>query len=284
MRAFISKTLFFFLLVFSTILILFVSICWYFGQKPFNKNPGRTVVFGDSRLEFLYNNKCNLAYNSEGPKFSYYKLVQLNKMNKIDTLFLGFAQHTLSSYFDEYNNNQVEVIPRYFTILPGKMNIITSYRLKNIPNLVKRQFDFAFGSLLHKNNFIVGGYDPSSNSRADSLHIVQRINYQYYDQSGIKPFCATNLDYFSKIKQYCTDNHITLILVATPVHKDYHRRIPAQYTDKYAEVTKGLHMLDISHICTEDTDFLLDGDHVSIQGSLKATRYIDSLRAAWSSK
>ena len=112
MHLFIRKAFSFIFVVIVIIVSSFFILTSYFQFKPFSIDNGRRTVFlGDSRVQYLYNSEDNLALYSEGLKFSYCKLLALDKIADLDTVFLGFSHHILSDYYDQYLDSSISIAP-----------------------------------------------------------------------------------------------------------------------------------------------------------------------------
>jgi hypothetical protein len=282
MRRFIYKTSFFILKTLVVFLLLFLAIIFYFKSHPF-KESHSTVFLGDSRIQYLYNNKDNLAQGSEPLKYSYLKLITLAKMNKLDTVFIGFSHHSLSTYWDPYMNyyemTERLALPRYFVLLDWQ-ETLRGYKFSNLKYLLHNQFEQSYKCLFEGANFIPGQFDTTRKALFNGTKQMQlRIQEQFYSEGKIAPFSELNLMYFDKIKQYCKVRNIQLVLVNTPVHSKYYPLIPEIYKSKYDSITKGFQILDISNLLKEDRCFLADGDHVSMDGSRLMTKVIDQYRS-----
>ena len=131
MNRFLRKFAKYLFIVFFLAIISFVAIFKYYQKHPF-KYKYETVFLGDSRMEYLYKNNNNLGCNSEGLKFTYYKILALNKNKKLKTIYLGLSHHSFSGYFNEYLTNEMDVIPRYFVITPKPMQMLNEYHFLNL--------------------------------------------------------------------------------------------------------------------------------------------------------
>ena len=79
------------------------------------------------------------------------------------------------------------------------------------------------------------------------------------------------LSYIDSIINLCQDNKIELILVGSPVHKDYYKRIPPDVIDRFDfEKNKlknqGLLVIDLTNDFYPD-DYYLNTDHLNKKGS-----------------
>lgn len=230
-------------------------------------------------MEYLYKNANNLGCNSEGLKFTYYKILALNKNKKLKTIYLGISHHTFSSYFNEYLTNEMEVVPRYFVIAPKPMQMLNEYHFLNLHFLFKKQFKLAWTALSSRRNFIEGKFTYPFKSQVDSKKLLKRIQQQFYSKEGkLLPFSQEQIQYLNVIKNYCRENDIRLIIVNTPVYSEYFSLIPKEYIHIYNQNVMDCELVDMSALLLQKSDFLPDGDHISFTAYQKCTHYLDSIQ------
>ena len=277
MNRFLRKFAKYLFIVFFLAIISFVAIFKYYQKHPF-KYKYETVFLGDSRMEYLYKNNNNLGCNSEGLKFTYYKILALNNNKKLKTIYLGLSHHSFSGYFNEYLTNEMDVIPRYFVITPKPMQMLNEYHFLNLHFLFKKQFKRAWDAVTSKRNFIEGHFSHPFKSQVSIKKSAKRIKQQFYQKNGtLQPFSAEQIQYLNVIKYYCRDNNIRLIVVNTPVYESYFGNIPQNYKQVYDQNTRDCEVIDMSHFLTKNTDFLPDGDHISYTAYKKCTSFLDSI-------
>ena len=277
MNRFLRKFTKYTIIVFVTVAISFFAIFKYYQKHPF-KYVYKTVFLGDSRIEYLYKNANNLGCYSEGLKYTYYKILALNKTKKLKTIYLGLSHHSFSGYFNEYLTNEMEVLPRYFVITPKPMQMFNEYHFLNLHFLFKKQFKLAWKSIISENNFIEGHFSYPFKSQVSIKKSQQRIKQQFYLKNGdLQPFSKEQIQYLNVIKYYCRDNNIRLIVINTPVYESYYENIPQNYKQIYEQNTRDLEVIDMSHFLLNKTDFLPDGDHISFTAYKKCTVYLDSI-------
>ena len=281
MRKFVVKSLIFLCSLTSIITVSFLIIYAYFSAHPFKKTY-QTIFLGDSRIQYLYKNNSNFAFNSESFKFNYYKLLSLNKIKKVDTVFLGCSHHSFSHYFEGYLNNQEEVLPRYFVIDPQPSQLIRKFKFTNLHFLFKKQYELAYNAIVKKYNFVPAGYAIPSSKKVDLNKLKKRIQQQFYDNKKVMKFSLQQIAYFDTIIKYCKSKHIQLILINSPVHPTYKSLIPKTYIDFYATKTAGLKILDLSDSLRHAEDFMPDGDHISRFSFDKTTQMIQRFRNLFS--
>lgn len=277
MRKFVVQSLIFIVSLILIITISFSAIYTHFSKHPFKKYY-QTVFLGDSRIQYLYKNNANFAYNSESFKFNYYKLLSLNKIKKTDTVFLGCSHHSFSHYFEGYLNNQQEVLPRYFVIEPEPIKMIQQFNFTNLHFLIKKQFELASNSIFKKYHFVPSGYAIPSRKKVDIIKLKKRIQQQFYDHQRVMKFSTQQIAYFDTIVRYCKEQKIELILINSPVYPTYKSLIPKEYLNFYVNKTKGMQMFDLSDSLSNPDDFMPDGDHISRTAFDKTTKMIQRFR------
>jgi len=277
LNRFLRKLTKYIFIVFVTVTISFVAIFKYYQKHPF-KYDYKTVFLGDSRIEYLYKNANNLGCNSEGLKYTYYKILALNKTKKLKTIYLGLSHHSFSGYFNEYLTNEMEVLPRYFVITPKPMQMLNEYHFSNLHYLFKKQFKLAWKAFTSKNNFIEGHFSRPFKSQVSIKKSQKRIKQQFYQKNGdLQPFSKEQIQYLNVIKYYCRDNNIRLVIINTPVYDSYFENIPQKYLQVYDQNTHDCEVIDMSHYLKNKTDFLPDGDHISFAAYKNCTSYLDSI-------
>ncbi len=259
----------------------FYLVVIHFSKNPFSK-PYKTIFLGDSRIQYLYYNKQNLAYNSETFQFSFYKLKALNQDNHVDTLYLGCSHHSFSNYFDGYTQNEEEILPRYFVVSPHKLQILREYHFLNLHFLIKKQFEMAFNAISGNKNFIPGGFESPYNRVVDFKKLEKRIKQQFFEGKKVRGFSRMQDQYFDSITGYCKQNKIALILINSPVHPFYKKNIPQKYLDYYLQKMQQFTVLDLSDLFTKNDEFMPDGDHISWKAHPKSTHYINVKRHEFS--
>jgi len=281
MKPFLQKLGLFLFILLGLITGSVYFIIDHFSKNPFSKSY-KTIFLGDSRIQYLYYNKQNLAYNSETYQFSYYKLRALNKNQQVDTLYLGCSHHSFSNYFDGYSTNEDEIIPRYFVISPNKWQIFKQYHFLNLHFLIKKQFEMAYKAVFSNKNFIPGGFASPYNRVVDFKKLEKRIKQQFFEGKKVRRFSRIQDQYFDSIADYCKQNKIALILINSPVHPSYKKNIPQKYLENYLQKTQQFQVLDLSDFLTKNDEFMPDGDHVSWKAHTKTTHFINVKRHEFS--
>lgn len=252
----------------------------------FGKNINKLIA-GDSRTQYsindkILNNSRNISQNSEGLLYTYYKLKLLLKNNpEIDTVLLGVSYHTFSSYYADIRNKP-EVSGRYFFVLPVTEQLRSLTDTKNTLPLI--QFALSEGTKNLYNNkpdtTLLGGYDCyTTTKRINDSVIADRINFQFFEGGRERELFEENIIYFNKIAELCKERNIRLIIINTPMHKQYSAKVPAKFKNELRELIKnnGLYEINFDTLILSDADFLPDGDHLQESGAKLTSDYLNKL-------
>jgi hypothetical protein len=287
MQVFLKKLLSFLVIPFAISLVIgFVIIFYQSPSVNYTLGDGITAIFlGDSHIRCSVNDSLmpdrkNVSGNSESLYFSYYKLIKLLDENpNIKTIYLGFSYHSLSNYYDDFITGHFSrsVSPVYFYTLPSKERLKMLYwNWGNFFSYVKELLTICYQNILKKSvSDFTGGYSNMfTSTMAIDTSMDKRINFQYYSKNKLNNFSEINLIYFYKILNLCKAKHIQLVILKTPLHPYYEKRVPAEYVSKYNEIVSEnkLKIIDFDNITFNDSCFLPDGEHLSVKGADQVTR------------
>jgi hypothetical protein len=276
-KVFLKKVcLFFGILLFGFILIFFLLNLKnkaLLNNYKVSENVNNLFI-GDSHVmhginDSIVPNSINLSLNSESYYYSFYKIKGITQNNpSIKNIFLGFSYHSLSSYYEEYEFGKFskDVSTTYFFIMPFHEQI----RLIEINYL---QLPAFFRNMLIKGIYpsFYGNYENEFyRSCATDSSMDKRLLFQFYNSGHVLPFSIINIDYLHKIVNYCRTHQLNLVLVNTPEHEYYKKRIPIKYIKKYAQIINALKIpvIDFHDLNLDDSCFIPDGDHVSRKGAI----------------
>lgn len=244
-----------------------------------NQNVNKYFI-GDSHVQKAIDDKIiigskNFSNTSESYFFSYYKLLKLLENNHIDTLYLGYSYHNLSSYYDDFIFGEygINLSARYFFILPANVKFeFLSYYISSFPQYFKELVKENVKNIVSKsgNPSYLGNFENYfTNCKAQKTSMDKRIDFQFYNNGKLRDFSILNLEYLNKIITECNRKNIKLILLNTPLHKYYYSKIPEQYKQKYSELIKvnNLSSVDFLDVELSDSLFIPDGDHTSSEGT-----------------
>ncbi len=255
----------------------------YLAKKndPFDDHDNTTpltLFIGDSHIETSINDSLmeswyNLASSSESYYFSYYKIRQVIQTRlPIRRIYLGIGYHSFSNYQDVFISGEYSssVAPKYMPFLPIKerIRILGWNREKFLSFYKKGLAEYVKATFTKKK--IWGGYSNHfRNTTISSGVIDSRILEQFYSQpnNSIRAFSDLNIEYLIRIVDLCSKNDIELVLLSTPIHQNYYKKIPEEYIEYYNDLVPSLpRIIDLSNMMLSDDCFAPDGDHVSMMG------------------
>lgn len=229
MKLFFKNILIFFSILFIVILTLdLVLSCIQdrFGNFKITTNP-QHIIIGPSISACAYNDSLipnfkNLSDLGESYFYSYVKLKKVLEQNpSIQTVFIEFSNSQISQKMDEWIWGRKKMMYRYYKyssfmnisqklILLKKNPLVyvnafsQSLRYKLI-SIIFRDFDFS------KN---LGGYVRNDKVFSDSLLAINKPKIINHKSKSIS---KTNLEYLSKIIQYCEKYDKKVVLVRSPI-------------------------------------------------------------------
>jgi hypothetical protein len=291
------KQFFFRLVAFFALLLVcfvFVFLTFNFGNKYIIqslklKNNINSLVLGDSHIQNAINDSQldqlqNLAQFSEAPVYTYYKLEALLQKNKgIKKVYLGFSYHTLSSYFDDYTFGKFSknIASKYFYILP--CNLQWELIKKNpltFKDLLINSYSYGLKAFYVKSNELpfVGKYaNEFNNTHSIIASMDKRIEQQFFENGKLRSFSELNIRYLDKIIELCKSEGVNLFLLNAPLDHYYFNRVPSPFKGKYEQILKerNLMVVDFKDCKFKSNSFIPDGDHLSAEGALVASDYLN---------
>lgn len=268
------------------VLILIGPVIYlYFSAKSdltnykINKDINRLIV-GDSHAKLgisdsIITNSLNIAQFSESYLYTYFILDEILKTNKnIDTLLLSCSYHNFAKYYDN-STYHPEVIGRYFYIIPDDIKLELVDKSQNMISTLKfSTYNFIENLFSSQKSFIGKFEDFPVDKEISEKYINKRISKQYGNVDSNNLYSDLNISYFDKIKDLCKNSNVELILIRTPLHQDYFKKIPKFIIDKYQEITKNRKIIFLDDEIN-NRDIMPDGDHLSDVGAIKFSKYIN---------
>ncbi len=301
MKAFLNRILIFALLL-SVVLIIAASIYGYLRNQFLDAENLKlnttvtTLIIGDSHAETALDDKLipdskNIAFHAEHYLFTYFKLKKMLEANpQITKVILSYGPHNLSqgadvTLFSLGRNSRS--FARYFMLLDAegvddvysptqnwRINYL-KWKLK-IPFQLKLEAKLLVKALLGDkialNDFpFIGKFYASGNHVFHDVN--EPINGHYFNKGKQLKKSNLALKYLYKIIELCEVNNVKLILINTPLHKEYRNRIPEYFTKLYAntslEITSkhtSVQIVDYSEQILPDSVFG-DYHHVNAMGA-----------------
>jgi len=293
MRKFIS--IFFLFLVIPILFVSTIFSIYYYkiNKITFPKNID-TVILGDSHTQCSINDStltgvANISQRSEEYFLTYNVLKKfIPEKWDVKVVVLGCGFHSfVKQRKDVVTSTQYEkkldrICYHYFTILDfdSKKNIIVG----NLYGVLKRMGQ-VFKNVLYAvvNNYkeykkydFIGKYYRSNYSNLTQETTKSTLNRHYYHAVG---FSENQIEYIDRIIQYCEMNNIRLVLVNTPINRQYSEKIPQKFKDNYYKhINKYRHRVvfwDFHDFPLEDSCFG-DADHLNFRGATIFTKVIKS--------
>ncbi|MES2645364.1 MAG: hypothetical protein V4717_00710 [Bacteroidota bacterium] len=248
---------------------------------------GTILLAGDSHVQTALNDTLikstiNISQAGEQYIFTYFKLLKLLDHNiKIHSIYLGFANHNISSYRDHDDLGEFDISAYYFCILPceEKARFIQHHYKMLIP-YIKEILKSGFQNATNKNKppfFLGHSLNINETITPTKISIEQRVLSQYYIGNKLCSISSSQLMYLDKIVELCQSKSIKLIMLNTPIHPSYKSKIPIVFQNKYQDILDkyNLQKVDLSNLVKNDNLFLPDGDHLNAKGATVFSTYFN---------
>jgi hypothetical protein len=243
------------------------------------------LIIGDSHSQTslnpdLFLDAKNIAQSKEPYALTFWKLKHILQSNKIDTLLIGFSHHNISSFNDykfsdkKWSNQLFKrcyVIEDFHSI---KQKIHVDY------------FDFykimiqqtcIYPKVNHFN--FIGSYRSHDRSNiSDSIESSSRHYMRNNQELGVSEI---SISYLDSIISLCNHNSITPIIIVSPVHKSYYKRIPKEISIRFETIlndldAEGVIVIDKSNSIYYDNEFY-NSDHLNTKGSFRFSKEIKDI-------
>lgn len=290
MKIFFHKIVLFVVLGIINFFLLYLVITFFYWKRIDTVTLGnetQTVICGDSHTQCAINdsiffNSVNFSQNSEHNLYTYNFLCMLLENNPhIENIILGFSFHNLSLFYDKYlfdNEKTADKYPRYFSIL---RNTDKEFLLKNnlygvvksSHGIIRTMFNSITDNCSDYHDYpFCGSYYPSSRSNFSDSMVNAAIKRHYYTGEDVSRVSDLQISFLKEIASLCKEKKVNLIILSTPVHKNYFEKIPKRFIEDYYSL--------IQDICTNTSvkffdyhDYQLpvncfgDGDHLNKSGA-----------------
>lgn len=247
----------------------------------------KTLIAGDSHMKraldpSFFDSAINISQNAEPYFITYWKLKKLLTINNtVNTLLLGFSFHNISAFNDRKLNDQRwshEMFKRIYPI--EELNTLKDIEI-DWPGyytiLIKKMCFYP----IKKHGNYIGEYNNSYKINVSDYNI--RINTHYYYNNRNVGISEVAIDFLKSIITLCKKNQIKIVLIATPLHEKYFKRIPANFKQKFLHLKNKLKnndiiILDYSNVAFDNNAFV-SSDHLNARGAQRFTKMvIDSLQ------
>jgi hypothetical protein len=246
-----------------------------------------SVIVGDSHTAWAIDDADvpglrNVSLNAEGYKYTYLKLQYLLRSEpQVRRVYLAFSYANPSAYYDAYITGPTFrfYADRYLGVLSAA-DILELVRNspRTAPDLFERLLRGGLSAGIRQKCTLYGDFFGDSKARRLEIFrfevMEKRIAEQYYSHGVVQTQSLANLAYLDRIARLVRERGVELIVLNTPLHPEYKKRIPIQFRRTYARVLEqyGLPSFDFGDVELGDTDFLPDGDHTNYQGAMITTR------------
>jgi hypothetical protein len=269
------------LVLFGTILISYGGINYAINTILINTRPpklnAKTIIMGDSHTMTAIDSRLlksaqNISQTAEPYCVTYWKLKRLLKYNEIDTILLGYSFQNLSAFNDRKLSDSFwsdEVFDRIYSIIsfddlaPFDVNYM-SYARAMVKNML------LYPKQMHEE--YVGDF-AERKVTLDTVHtnVQIAISRHYFENNKVLGESLHSIEYLDSIQDLSNKNNITLILINTPLHKQYRTLVPQQVLKFYETESKKLkrkNVLIVDYSTTElPTSDFADYDHLNAKGA-----------------
>jgi hypothetical protein len=239
-------------------------------------------------MDSLVPNSLNLSKRSEPYYYTLQKLKFVSKKTKIQKIILGYSDHNITGYYDEFvNGNLSLVIPhKLFVILDFKEKLrVINWNKTKLLSLIKQIVLSAYYQYKNYEKskleyWFSDGFQNSFNeTEANISSIKKRISFQFYESKNLIKLSDLNIVYLKEIVSFCNDHNIELIFLKTPLHSEYYSRVPDLFKSKYKHLIKEnkIQLINLEKLNLPDSNYVPDGDHVTVQGAEITTRVLQKM-------
>jgi hypothetical protein len=248
-------------------------------EKNINK-----VFIGDSHFEFSINdsiisNSLNISYSADNYFYSYLKLRELLKHNKLDTVFISYSLHSLSAGLEKgwlYNPLHFESrFSKYIYFENSEdINQLIDFMIKIPAEFLSTSFFLPLHFFKNKKikNFTDLNIGKFIYSKQNNITNIEELVKKDFQKKQLNHFSVSKKqkEYLLKIVSLCNKYKVTLILINTPVHKIYFNNLPEKvknsYKNFYQTYLTNYILMDYSQYKIPDYCFK-DCDHLNGKGA-----------------
>lgn len=284
MKAFLKRLFLFTLILSSYLFINYLVNKTIISFQKSNLKITNLIIAGDSHPQKsinpnLFNSAISISQTAEPYISTFWKLKYLIQDTIVDTLILGFSHHNISAFNDlkfkhkPWNTemyNRTYITQNFKLLNPELYEINEFYKtyFKNMciyPNTEHFKF--------------IGGYENFNLNKIEDYN--KAIKRHYLINKKPAGISISSIAYLDSIANFCTDNNILLILISSPVHYEYSKRIPKYIVDRYEKEKNRLRQEDIQIWDFTNNkysdEYFLNSDHLNAKGSLKFTTDLTKL-------
>lgn len=285
MKKFVVKIICFFLILllyFGVNAMINYSI---YSLKPVSLADKNMLIAGDSHIQQglnpnLFNSANNISLSADPYVLIYWKLKKIVESYTPDTLIVGFAPHNIAAFNDaKFTMNleghwAAELYRRTYPVEHfNEIDSIVPIDYLAYYKILWKQICF-YPKINHENYI---GYYYSSPLTWAPAESQKTINDHYFSKGKEQGLSNVSMNYLDSIVNLCHTKHITLILVSSPVHKNYYSHIPLRVLNAYDSLKT--HYKNKTIIIDRTKEYYpdslhLDTDHLNERGSDRFTKEV----------
>lgn len=270
------------IIIYMSSILIINKIIYSVRNFPLSKT--KILIIGDSHIQKGINPKLlssasNISQTAEPYILTYWKLKEVFKKHKPQTVLIGFSYNNISGYNDlKFNDPQwsSEMFKRSYTIQNfNELNSI-DVNYKDFLNIYIKNM-MIYPQLNHYK--FLGKY---SNRNTTSLNDLENaISRHYFINNKLAEISTVSIIYLDSIISLCKINNVVPILVGTPVHEEYYKQIPNRFKVKYEEIKSKYINEEILIIDKSQTEYkdeiFLNVDHLNSNGAEQFTKELNQI-------
>ena len=260
-------------------LLLFITNKIIDKKANFKINPdAKYVIFGHSHSECAFNdslitNFVNLSQSAESYFYTYQKVKKVITQNpQIEVVFIEFTNNQIDKginrwiWLDKYMNSRY---PVFLPFMDNKQHLLLltknfasfsnclsiSFR-DNVIRIIKNDYDYTDK---------LGGYFYLVKDKTDSINTLENKIVPNKDINI--EISSYNIEYLTKIIEFCNNNNKKVYLIRCPQHSKYSRLINEH---KYNEIIKtnfsSTEYFDFCNFPIQNSEFG-DLEHLNYKGA-----------------
>lgn len=252
------------------------------------------IILGNSHPEHAFNDSIinslqNLGKSGQSYYYNYLiskRIIPKNKEN-LKTVFIEFGTKNIDQSMDQWTWGDSRInqyFPRYFSLMSKTdFNLLWDHNSQSILNCTPKSFIKEIGytyfsAIMSEKKFIsntrFGGYQFTRRQKADSLAKVG-FNVLKREETKKVEVSRTNLNYLKDIITLCEQNKVEVVLLRTPVHKNYATQ---GEEDKFQEILKkefsDIPFIDLAHFPLPNEHYA-DYGHLNYKGAIKFSLWFE---------
>lgn len=225
----------------------------------------------------LFDSAKNISQGAEPYFITYWKLKKILSVKPpVHTILLSFSFHNISGF-----NDKKLIDPIWSSEMFKRSYPIEEFETLKGIEIDKQEYCRVLLKqmcLYPKKNHIsyIGEYLNISRTLSQDFHTS--IKRQYYYNNKNAGISTVSIDFLKSIIKLIEEHQIEIVLVSSPLHKEYMKRIPSNFKkaffDLKTELTNsGIAVLDYGQATFQDRYFS-NSDHLNEKGADRFTKMI----------